>query len=74
MLPWKISDLPQGNLVYANGTYGVCLDLQEESAPFCVGNGTRDKVNHVSILKVHVIQSDLYITQDFNKNSRALFF
>lgn len=67
MLPWKISDLPWGNLVYADGTYGMCLDLREASAPFCVGNGTRDKVNRVPILKVHVIQSNSYIIQDFNK-------
>lgn len=29
MLPWKTSELPWGNLVYADRTYGVCLDLQK---------------------------------------------
>lgn len=66
MLPWKISESPWGNLVYAGGTYGVCSDPQKAVGPFCVGNGTWDKVSYVPILKVHAPQSNLYLIQDFN--------
>lgn len=70
MLPGKTSELPRGNLVYADGTYGVCLDVQKASGPSVweVGHG---QVSHVPILKVHSIQSILYSVKDFNKNSRT---
>lgn len=67
MLPWKTSKLPRGNLVYADGTYGMRLGLQKASGPWCVGNGTWDKVNHVPILEVHSIQSDSCSVKHFNK-------
>lgn len=52
----------------------MCLDPQEASGPFCVGNGTGDRVNRVSIRKVHATQSNVYIVKGFNAKSRNYSF
>lgn len=39
-----------------------------------MGNGTGDRVNRVSIRKVHATQSNVYIVKGFNAKSRNYSF